>query len=220
MTFILAVLGILLGSYQGWDDSRPKWERKNEQYMNSKRWWLLITTPLAVFLTAASHFSWFAQHLNPQRAVVSYLNMDQHGGNCTAVGLNIYPTGPMKSLQMTIEVSQPIDSFVRQTGFIPGPNMGIRGLVRINRDCKIATPSADVDSRLRITLASDRHAIMINGEDFSTFDAQSISLTISDKTLPIVKATGIATYDVDGADVAARIILIRGPDNLEQVHAP
>lgn len=119
--FFLTVAGILVGSYQGWHDSRPNWEKPSKNRMSKRRWLIIATSIIAILLSTANSFSWLQQRLLPQRSVDTYLKLARIGPNCTAASLVVYPTGRIKDMHLTLDFSQPIKAHILQNGFNKDP---------------------------------------------------------------------------------------------------
>ncbi len=58
-----------------------------------------------------------------------------------------------------------------------GIGSGIGPHTEIDLPCKIVSTPADRDNALTFQLSSDRHEIIVNGHDFSGYDAQSFIIT-------------------------------------------
>jgi heme/copper-type cytochrome/quinol oxidase subunit 2 len=218
LPFCLAVVGTFVASYQGWRDSRDPWEKPTKRRMSRRRWLILATTIFTIAILSINSFPQLQTLLRPQNDVVTYLKIGRVSPQCTIASLVVYPTGPTKSLQMTLQFDQPIRDHVLQTGFINDSNMGIKGAVSTDKDaCKISTPPSERNDSLTFQVTSDRYAVLINGRNFNKYDGQTVVLTLFSYggTLAKAKANGMATYEAAGHDVPAKVILIRGPNDTE-----
>lgn len=175
---VLGIAAVIVNGAGGWQSSRPT--HPSIRAVKRQRRLIIATGSLSVVILLLNGSEWLVQHFSSQPNLNCFAHFESFTNipGCTTYGISVDPSERMKSLHLIIHFSQRINDSVLMKKVVDA-GVGTQAWPRpkIAAPCMILTKAADRDNALTFQVSSDRHELIVNGHDFSKYDAQSFVVT-------------------------------------------
>ncbi len=208
----ISIASVVANVAMGWSPDPPMCRNYAGGIWQRNKWPIVIGL-FGTLVLLGNGFAWIVQHLTqtPILECYSYVQVANNMPNCEVWRITVIPKARMKSVRLIIHFDQPINDSILARSVAADDQANLGPHVEIDAPCQIASRPSERDPALTFFVSSDRHEIIIEGLNFSKYDAQSFVVTfypyLAGGIAMGADIEGEATYESFGYELKAPIRL-------------